>query len=88
VSYSIDLDVASALATPRTCPACGAGDLSTIPGADGVSFRCPRCGGSWAPEMGTLVPVEPVEPLEPLEMAGRDADDRSPGTTGPHPRPT
>ena len=47
--HSTSLDVTSALAAPRACPACGSAEL--LPGSDeyGVTFTCLSCQRCWSP---------------------------------------
>lgn len=55
--HRVDLDVASALTPPHSCPACGSGELLPEPDDRGVVLACPGCGRRWYPELGTLVPA-------------------------------
>ncbi|MEP9365069.1 hypothetical protein ABLE68_19045 [Nocardioides sp. CN2-186] len=52
---SLDIDIASTLASPRTCPACGSYRLRPVSGEDDVVFTCVNCLESWAFELGSLV---------------------------------
>jgi len=56
--HSVSLDVASALAPPRICAACGS-NLHPISDAEGVSFTCLHCQRGWVLELGVLVPADP-----------------------------
>ena len=57
--HSISLDVASALAPPRTCPGCGSRELSPRSDEYGVTFSCRHCERTWTLDFGSLVPVGP-----------------------------
>lgn len=53
--HSVQLDVAAALAPPRTCPDCGSGRLVAVCTGDVVAFECGACRTTWLPELGSLV---------------------------------
>lgn len=54
--HSTSLDVASALAAPGSCPACGS---EMLPASDdyGVTFTCLSCQRCWSLELGLMLPV-------------------------------
>lgn len=64
-AHSVVLDVATALAPPRRCAACGAADLRPLSDESTVAFHCPACGTSWTFELGTLVRAPVIEPAGP-----------------------
>ena len=54
-SYSVDLDLVSALATPRDCPGCGCSELTPHVDRGVVTFACGRCARVWYAEAGAMV---------------------------------
>lgn len=64
-SYSVDLDLVAALATPTTCPACGGNEL--VPHADHgqVTFACGLCARVWYAEAGALVTLNRFPVMRP-----------------------
>ena len=54
--HSVSLDLAGALAPPRSCPCCGA-DVAVRALDEGVHFDCQHCACSWTLELGRLLPV-------------------------------
>ena len=54
-SYSVDLDVVGALATPRTCPGCGGAELEPQTDQGMVTFGCGLCARVWYAEAGAMV---------------------------------
>ena len=62
VHHSIDLDLASALAPPRRCPACDSQDLLPVCDEQGVVFLCDSCSRTWVSELGTLAAADVVRP--------------------------
>lgn len=59
--HSLDLDLASALAAPRDCPACRSADLLPVCDDQGVVFLCHGCSRTWLVELGTLVVADPAD---------------------------
>lgn len=57
--YSTSLDLASALAAPRACPACGSEELLPVSDEYGVRFTCLSCQRCWSLELGLMAPVGP-----------------------------
>ena len=54
-SYSVDLDLVAALATPTTCPGCGSNELVPHAQHGVVTFACGLCARVWYAEAGALV---------------------------------
>lgn len=54
-SYVVDLDLVTALATPRTCPGCGHDELVPHPDSSGIAFACGLCARVWHAGAGALV---------------------------------
>lgn len=54
-SYSVDLDVVGALATPTTCPGCGSTDLEPQAYQGMITFGCSVCARVWYAEAGAMV---------------------------------
>lgn len=59
-TYRVSLDLATVLAAPETCPACGAQGLRPVPTGDQVRYRCGRCGRTFAVEFGRVVRFGPA----------------------------
>lgn len=57
--HSTSLDVTSALAAPRACPACGSEELLPVSDEYGVAFTCLSCQRCWSLELGLMAPVGP-----------------------------
>ena len=57
-SHELSLDLASALATPRRCPACTTGRLHPVVRDGAVAFLCHACRSLWVWELGTLAPAD------------------------------
>jgi hypothetical protein len=57
--HSASLDLASALAAPGSCPACGSGQLRSGSDDQGVTFTCLSCQRCWSLELGLMAPVGP-----------------------------
>lgn len=55
--HRADLDLATALALPRSCPCCGSDELLTESDDGGVVLVCSICRRRWHPELGTLLPA-------------------------------
>lgn len=56
-SYSVDLDLVGALATPATCPGCGGDDLVPQAESGAITFTCTACARAWYADAGVLVPL-------------------------------
>ena len=54
-SYSVDLDVVGALATPTACPGCGSAELVPQTDQGMVMFGCGLCARVWYAESGAMV---------------------------------
>ncbi len=59
-SYTADLDVRTAVATPTRCPGCDAVALQPLQDGDRLAFRCERCSARWRIEYGRALRLSPV----------------------------